>query len=271
MTRTITELGPREAEFLAMMAAGGHEVFTFEKAAGFWGGGQYARNSLATLERKGWLERLERGRYMLVPLEAGTDRAWSEDPLAIGAIVAPDGAAAYWTAVAYRGWTTQLPRVQTFLTPSRRFRKRVTMLGVPYRFIEMRPERLFGITAEIRGGLQVRVTDHERTVLDALDRPDLCGGIAEVTSALATAWSELDLVQLTRYMKRFGSGTVPKRLGYLAEWAGLADSEPWLDTWHAMTASGITLLDRGGPATGPIVKRWNLRVNASGFSRSVET
>jgi predicted transcriptional regulator of viral defense system len=271
MTRTITELGPREAEFLATMAAGGHDVFTFEKAAGFWGGGQYARNSLATLEHKGWLERLERGRYMLVPLEAGTDRTWSEDPLAIGAIVAPDGAAAYWTAVAYWGWTSQLPRIQTILTPSRRFRKRVTMLGVPYRFVETRPERLFGIAAEVRDGLQVRVTDRERTVLDSLDRPDLCGGIAEVASALAAAWSELDLARLTSYMERFGSGTVPKRLGYLVEWAELAGSEPWLETWHSMTACGITLLDRGGPATGPIVKRWNLRVNASGFSRSVET
>jgi len=117
MTRTITELGPRQAEFLTTMAGSGHDIFTSEDASGFWGSEQYTRNELAQLESKGWLERLEKGRYLIIPLEAGIGREWSEDPLKIGTFLVPDGAAAYWTAMRHWGWTTQLPRTQLFITP----------------------------------------------------------------------------------------------------------------------------------------------------------
>ena len=56
---------------------------------------------------------------MVVPLQAGLDRVWSEDALAVGTFLAPDGAAAYWSAVRHWNWTTQLPRVVTFMTPRR--------------------------------------------------------------------------------------------------------------------------------------------------------
>lgn len=262
MTRTITELGPREAEFLATMAGSSKDIFRLEEAEAFWGAGQTTRKALSRLETKGWLERLERGTYLLVPLEAGLSREWSEDPLAIGSFLVPSGGAAYWTAARHWGWTTQFPRVQFFITTQRRAAPRTTYLGVPYRFITLRPDRVFGIVDEWVGNLRIRVTDRERTLVDILDRPDLAGGVAEVTEVLTSAWSEIDLDRLTHYMARFGSGTVPKRLGYLAEESSLTGTGEWANRWREMTGSGITLLERGGSKTGPIVTRWGLRVNA---------
>ena len=262
MSRTITELGPREAEFLATMASSGKDVFALKDAEGFWGAGQPTRAVLSRLETKGWLERLERGKYMLVPLEAGVGREWSEDPLAVGTFIVPSGAAAYWTAVRHWGWTTQLPRTQFFLTPHRRSNARKTILGVPFRFVTLKPGRLFGIAEEWAGGLPIRVTDRERTLVDILDRPDLSGGIAEVSDVLAQAWSEIDASRLTEYVERFGSGTVPKRLGYLAELQELDVAEKLKRRWQALSGSGITLLERGGPQGGRIVTRWGLRINA---------
>ncbi len=269
MSRTITELGPREAEFLATMAGSGRDVFTFEHAEGFWGPGQATRNVLSRLESKGWLERLERGKYLLVPLAAGVDREWSEDPLAIGSFLAPSGGAAYWTAVRHWGWTTQLPRIQLFITAQRRTASSGTFLGVPYRFITLKPKRIFGITEEMVGGVVIRVTDRERTVLDILDRPDLAGGIAEVSEALKIAWREIDPAVLTEYMERFGSGTVPKRLGFLVEDLELSGATEWMPRWRALMGTGISLLERGGAQTGPIVTRWGLRINA-GRNEAVE-
>src|ERR1035437_2839200 len=141
MTRTITELGPREAEFLAMMAGAARDVFTFEQAERFWGARPTTRNVLARLESKGWLERLERGKYMLIPLEAGIGREWSEDPLVIGSFLAPSGAAAYWTAVRHWGWTQQLPRTHFFIAAKRRLNPDKTILVVPYRFVILKPDR----------------------------------------------------------------------------------------------------------------------------------
>lgn len=261
MSRTITELGPREAEFLATMASTAKDIFTFEAAVGFWGSGSATRNVLSRLESKGWLERLERGKYMLVPLEAGVDREWSEDPIAIGSFLVPSGGAAYWTAVRHWGWTTQLPRTQFFITAQRRA-AHGTFLGVRYRFIALKPERIFGITEEWVEGLAIRVTDRERTLLDILDRPDLAGGIAEVGEALRAGWREIDPARLTKYIERFGSGTVPKRLGYLAEELDLDGAGDWTQRWRSMVGTGITLLDRGGPKSGRIVTRWGLQINA---------
>ena len=263
MTRTITALGPRQAEFLATMAGAGRDVFKIDEAVGFWDSPQYARNELAQLETKGWLERLERGRYLIVPLEAGPDREWSEDSLAIGTFLAPNGGAAYWTAIRHWGWTTQLPRTQFFITPNRRFKQQTIILGVPYRFVTLKSNRIFGLTEEWRGGLRIRITDPERTIVDALDRTDLAGGIAEITPAMTTAWKVLDLELLTDYMKRFGSGTVPKRLGFLAEHLGLPVSDDWLSCWREMIGSGITQLERGGAKTGRMIRRWSLQINVA--------
>lgn len=269
MTRTITELGPREVEFLARLSGSGRTLFTVGDAAEFWGGNKYAREKLALLETKGWVDRLEQGSYMIVPLQAGVDRVWSEDALAVGAFLAPDAAGAYWTAVRHWDWTTQLPRVVTFMTPRRRFNKSPTVLGVRYRFVLVREERLFGVSQAFEGGLRVRVTDRERTVVDMMDRPDLCGGIAEVIDALRTAWRDVDHERLLGYVDRFGSGTVPKRLGFLIEHLELelARAE-WLEDLRSRISSGMSPLVRGGPATGPYLRRWNLRINSSGFEAS---
>ncbi|MBW6469421.1 MAG: hypothetical protein K0B85_09730 [Coriobacteriia bacterium] len=264
MARTITELGPRQAEFLTMMAGAGRDIFTVQDASGFWGSEQHMRNELAQLESKGWLERLEQGRYLVIPLEAGVDRRWSEDPLKIGTFLAPEGAAAYWTALRHWGWTTQLPCVQSFITPVRRFNREITVLGVRYRFVTVKRERIFGISEEWQDGFAVRVTDRERTIVDVLDRTDLSGGVGEVSAALQAAWSTLDLAVLFEYVRRFGSGTVPKRLGYLLEQLRLPVEPDLIDELRSLIGSGITQLERGGPKAGRMTRRWNLQVNAGG-------
>lgn len=266
MARTITELGPREVEFLATLSQKGSRLFKSSEAEEYWGSSEYTDNVLSRLVAKGWLERLEQGLYMVIPLEAGpTDRAWTEDALAVGTFIAPDGAASYWSAIRHWGWTTQLPQVVTFQTTRKRFNPRPIILGISYRFIRVNSSRLFGVTETWQGQLKLRVTDQERTMLDAMDRPDLSGGIAEVAAATTAAWHELDLGRLTEYIRQFGGGTVPKRLGYLAESLGLEPSRSrHLRSWQSMVGAGISLLERGGPATGPITRRWHLRINAGG-------
>lgn len=209
---------------------------------------------------------------MIVPLEAGMDRKWSEDSLAVGTFLAPDGAAAYWTAMRYWGWTTQMPATVLFLTPTQRHRPTPTVLGVQYRFVRVKPQRVFGIHETREGELRIRVTDRERTVVDMLDRTDLSGAMPEVSAALSQAWSELDLDILTQYINRFGSGTVPKRLGFLAERLRLTDPDcSLIETWRRMMGKGVSLLERGGPRQGPIAGRWRLRVNVSGFLDSEDS
>lgn len=268
MTRTITELGPREVEFLAHFAERGR-ILTAKQAAAFWGSREYGWKVLSRLESKGWLERLERGSYLIIPLEAGVERLWSEDSLAVGCALAPEAYGAYWTAVRHWNWTTQSPRIVTFATPRRRRNHRPVVLGVEYRLVLVRRDRVFGITASREGSMQVRVTDRERTVVDMMDRPDLCGGIAEVVESMAAAWAEIDHDRLLAYVVRFRGGTAPKRLGFLAEHLGLGTPPGFLEQMRSLMGAGTSDLERGGAKSGRYLRRWRLRVNASGFVEPV--
>jgi len=71
VTRTIRELGAKEAEFLSRLAADGQAIFSTAQAQAFWGNVDYTTKILNRLVHKGWLQRLQRGVYMVIPLEAG--------------------------------------------------------------------------------------------------------------------------------------------------------------------------------------------------------
>ncbi len=199
------------------------------------------------------------------------DSRFSE-ALVVGSLLAPEGAAAYATAMRWWGWEPEHPSVGPgfapvfFITPKRKQAMRTELLGVRFELVFIKPERMFGDVLAGVPGLRIRVTDPERTVVDMFDRSDLCGGVPAAATALSGAWPDLDLERLTRYLERFAGGTAPRRLGYLAERLGLLPPDaPLLGTWRGLIGSGYSLLERGGPADGPFVRRWRLRVNVPGF------
>ncbi|MBU2635842.1 MAG: hypothetical protein KJ963_01960 [Bacteroidetes bacterium] len=68
MKKNISELGPKEAAFLSQVASLENHQFTIKSAIAFWSSAE-----------KGWIARIERGKYFVIPLEAGPERQWSED------------------------------------------------------------------------------------------------------------------------------------------------------------------------------------------------
>jgi len=200
------------------------------------------------------------------------------DALVVGSLLAPEGAAAYGTAMRWWGWTAGTEAdakagsgaspglVVTFITPKRKQAMRPELLRVRFELVFIKPERMFGAALLGEPGLRIRVTDRERTVVDMLDRSDLCGGVPAAAAVLEEAWPELDAERLTSYLERFAGGTVPRRLGYLVERLGLLPPDaPELALWRALLGAGYSLLERGGPAEGPFVRRWRLRVNVPGL------
>src|SRR3972149_9609474 len=105
-----TKLGPTARRFLVTMAGADRRLFRAEDAAKFWSSKKTASDALSRLVDDGWLERIERGLYLIVPLEAGPGRQWTEEPQGIASQLAPQGAVAYWTALHHWGMTEQVPR-----------------------------------------------------------------------------------------------------------------------------------------------------------------
>lgn len=262
------KLGPTARQFLATMAGADRRLFRAHDAQKFWSSKKTASDALSRLVDDGWLERIERGLYLIVPLEAGPERKWTEDPKVIASQLAPEGAAAYWTALHHWGLTEQVPRTVFVQTRKRKHRARVTVLGVRYEFIVITGRKFFGVALQWSDGAEFRITDREKTVLDALDRPDLCGGLPVVAGALASS-DGLDWDKMDKYLTLFESGAIYKRLGYLAETleVPVRDTIPRLAGWRRQCTKGVALLDPRGPRKGPIDTRWRVRINASGLER----
>jgi predicted transcriptional regulator of viral defense system len=261
VTENIMSLSKQETEFLTTFSASGQQVFTFKQAAGYWQSAVAATNSLGRLVRKGWLQRLERGLYLIIPLEAGPNRIWSENAFILASRLITPGAVAYWSALRFWNMTDQVPRVQFIQTTKRK--RPIIIQGTKYQFIQVAERFYFGVTTRQVGGASVTVTDREKTILDAASHPELSGGIYQLAHALNTSVNSIDWEQLDRYLAQWGGGVVAKRLGYLVEALSLPipAREPKLAHWQTLLTKGVSPLEPGSAKIGPVNRRWQLRVN----------
>lgn len=263
MMQTITGLSSREAAFLTRLAAENRSVFRYEEVADYWPDSVSAHHALSRLQRGGWLKRIERGLYMLVPLSAGPDRAWTENALVIGTHLVEPSAIAYWSALRFWNFTEQVPHTVFIQSPRRKLPSKMVLDGVQYQVVTISAPRFFGLARRAVDGQAIQVTDRAKSVLDAADRPDLCGGIWQLAQVLRGHWAEVEWPRLDEYLARFASGAVYKRLGYLVETLDLQIPErvARLRDWQAHLTTGIALLDPGEPLDGPVYARWRVRDN----------
>jgi predicted transcriptional regulator of viral defense system len=260
----IISLSNAEAAFLTELAGKGKDIFTTQDVYGILGPGRSARDALERLVDKGWLERIERGKYLIVPLEAGPERVWSENALVIAGHLVSPALVAYWSALSHWNLTDQMPRVTYVQTPSRKENRTPVVLGMRFRIVRVKEERFFGSHTFSIGESAVHVTDVEKTIIDCLDRPELSGGVAEVARALREADEEIDWLRATEYLRRFRSGAVVKRLGFLVESMEISHRPELavVDQWQDLLTAGISPLDPSSPRKPHrIATRWRMGVN----------
>jgi predicted transcriptional regulator of viral defense system len=252
-------LSQQETNFLTHFAASGKRLIRFDEAEEFLHSRVAAVNTLSRLARKGWLQRLERGLYLIIPLEAGPERTWSESSFVIGPQLVSPGVIAYWSAFRFWNWTEQVPNV-TFIQTTRRKRP-VLIDGMEYRFITVQESHFFGFVTRSLEGASVLVTDPEKTLLDAAARPDLSGGIFQLRQALIDNRVSVNWNKLDRYMLQWGGGAVAKRLGYLVETLQISVPDKMLERWQELVTKGISLLEPGLERKGRVITQWQLQVN----------
>ena len=262
--KKISQLGPREAEFLSLVSAGGG-MFDNELAAQFWKSHGLAAKKLYQLERRGWLARLERGKYLVIPLEAGRERTWSEEPYLVASALVTPAVIAYWTAIRHWNWTEQIPRLIYVQTTSRKKTAERVVLGVQYQFVTVPNAKFYGHVKEWFKGRPVFITDKEKTLIDCADHVERAGTIEELAKAVKSAASEISWSIFRDYVRRFPNRSAVKRLGYLFE--SLVKNLPdeahrVLEDCQSHLSAGVVPLQPGGRSTGRISTRWRVRVNA---------
>ena len=100
-------------------------------------------------------------------------------------------------------------------------------------------------------------------MVDLLDDPALGGGIRHVAEVITTYFTGdlRDDALLLDYCEWLGNRSVYKRLGYLIEVLGLTAPDI-VTACLERESSGFSLLAPRRPAGGPLLRRWNLRLNA---------
>ena len=193
---------------------------TTRDVAGVVGEAAAARTA-ASLVRKGALDRVGHGVYVVRPLRA-LAAPWSISALAAVAHLLT-GQTYYVggpAALALHRLTTQAygSVVDVFVTGHRRPR---TLGGARIVFHTAPPEAFnFGLTSVEVEGVGLTVSDPERTILDLVERPDLLGRAATF-AAVTEAASRLALDRLVGYALRWPNLSTCQRLGVLLERAGI--------------------------------------------------
>ena len=262
-------------ELVRILAYEGDRIFTTERArelaprAGL--SDDYVLEALHHLRRNDWIVSLRRGLYAVSSTVPGV-AAVHEYEVAM-ALVQP-AAVSHWSAMNHHGMTEQIPRDVFVLTTTDTSvpRKRTSdsadgksgypVDGTVYRFVQVRPERYFGVERIWMGDARVWITDLERTLLDGLAMPQHCGGLGEVIHAFGEAVERLDVEKIVGYSQRLGLA-VAKRAGWVLERQGC--ESPQIDELAALPIKGYRKLDPTGPRRGTYNNRWMLQENLPGM------
>ena len=257
---TKSPLGRIEAQFIAKMGA--RVTFSIEEARETLGhkADDPTRQFLERLQQKGWIQRIRRGQFVVIPLSSGEERTPQLHEFLVAMEIVSPAAIAYWSALNHHGMTEQLPRTVFVATnhPVRHPPKEA--LGITFKIISLRPSKYFGITRDWIDERPFWITDKEKTIIDGLDLPKYIGGVGEIAKVLTKAWNELDATKLWAYAAKIGNSAVTKRLGFLMETLGVGDPEALRKA--SSLAPGFSPLDPTLPKQGKHNRRWNLLINA---------
>lgn len=177
----------------------------------------HASKILNRLEQKGYLERIIRGRYLVIPLEYGYEERYPPmNSLVVGSVLTSPYYYGYQTANNFHGFTSQFsPRTYVCtVKPRRSFRWR----SISYKFVTLVDDKFFGFAEAEADGCKIYVAEPEKAVLDSLDKPGYCGGVPQVVRVVSSALDYgVERDKLLRYAERMGSASVLQRLGYIVE------------------------------------------------------
>lgn len=251
----------KSSKLIRTLSANDKNIFTIADAQKITRTSPVAtRMLLSDLVEKKWLIRLAPGHYLIVPLSAGERAEFSENWYVVAKhLIEPNPYYfSHYSALDIHEMTTQ-PLMTIYITTTKR-RKEVKILGASFHFIYAKPSKFWGIDdVWAKPTEKVKVSDLERTIIDCLDNPKLCGGISELAKGLWKKRNDIDYTKLVKHVDHFGSKAVAKRLGFLLELYDVGGES--VRKLRRFVTSSFVLLDPSLPAKGKYQSLWRLRVN----------
>lgn len=244
-----------------------HPVFTSEEFAAARTANQprskrTMESLLAYHTSTGVILRVRRGLYVAVP--PGMDAETCPiDPFLIAAKMANDAVLAYHTALQFHGKAYSVR--EQFLYCTKRMPRPAIFRAYRFRAVAhpknlyAKGKELFGVDVVDRGGLSVRVTSLERTLVDVLDRPTFGGGWEEIWRSLDSV-EFFDLDKVVEYTLLLENATTAAKVGFYLDQRreDLMASAKHLASLRERRPRTPHYLDRSARKSGRLVSAWNL-------------
>lgn len=210
------KLGPMELRLLFTLEEEGKSIFRSNDAKRILRSSDASvKNVLYRLRKKGRIEDIERGKYLLFPAKSGYEGKWSEVPFLIAPELVSPYYIGFWSALNYWGMTEQVPSVTSVATTKRK--KKLTYGSIDFEFITLSKKKFFGIVEEEIEGKKFNISSKEKTVVDCLLYPQYCGGIDEVVKGIWEEQNEIDFKKILDYSKKIGVEVITRRFGYILD------------------------------------------------------
>jgi predicted transcriptional regulator of viral defense system len=256
-------LGPLEAKVVLSLRERGREAVDVSDIRTLAGPGSATRNVVQQLIRKGWLSRVRRGRYILLPPEHGPDNLGENNVLALATAAVTPSYAGWWSAASFHGFTTQIPLTVFVAVMSKMTEREIE--GSTVRFVRVSKPKFFGSQLYSLYGRQIPLSTPTKTLIDCLDRPALAGGVTEVVRIADRALARVSGDEAVEAAIRFGSKSLMQRLGAIGDLVGRPLPDPVRQRLRAaIPKSARSRFGRGHPREGDIgyVAAWGLFMDA---------
>jgi predicted transcriptional regulator of viral defense system len=246
-----------------------HAVFTVAELDQFLAkrgsGKPNTRKSLLTYYRnQGRIKLVRRGLYATVPT-GGDPRSSPVDPYLVAARLTPDAVLAYHTALEFHGKAYSAYMRFHYVSAKKslplKFQSHEFIRApVPHSLLVKGKER-FGVADYNRSGVELNVTNHERTLVDVLDRPELTGTWEEIWRSLESI-EFFDLDQVLEYVRLLENATTAAKVGFFLKQhkESLMVDDAHLNELRRMRPGQPHYFVRGKRKGCHWVKDWNLLV-----------
>jgi len=229
----------------------------------------WAKNILSQLAKKGVTQRVGRGKYVVIPADVVYGRkSYVGDPLILisGLLKENDYFVAYYSAAHVHGLTEQMSFTTTVAVTKQT--RSIHAGNISINFITVKKTKFFGIQEKIYSNILLKVSDIDKTLIDCIDRPDLCGGLPEVARIVFNALerNQINYPQLILYLKKLDNHAVTQRVGFLIEYIadknGIQIPLQKIDELASLVGPKIYPLDVKASKKGKISKKWKINNNA---------
>jgi len=220
------------------------------------------RQQLSYHHKVGHLIHIRRHLYAVKPSSIPQDEYWI-DPYLIAGKATQDAVIGYHSALEIYNLAYTTFEELTFLTiqPSQPFAyqgQRFHGTHPPKALLDNNQSN-FGIDIIKRGGVNIKITSLERTLVDILDRPDLSGGWEEICRSFEHV-TQFDAGKLVEYALLLNNATTIAKVGFFLEQLPeyLAVPQKFINQLLPHIPKQTRYLERERKTPGKHIEKWSL-------------